>query len=343
VRWNPNLKRSTLKEVAKFAGVSTATVSNAINGTKYVSEEVKNKIFHAVKELNYQPNIVAKSLRVQESRIIGVVISDISNSFFSNIVLGIEEELAKSNYSILLCNTDSSVEKERMYMEMLIRQRVDGLIVSSSGNTGEYYRSLDKTGVPIVFLNRLPAFMTSDVIMTNNIFGGYSATEHLIKHGYKNIAIISGPFSISTGKDRLTGYLRALEDYNLRKYDCLIKEGSFSIQSGYDRMQELMEQDVKPDAVFISNNSMTLGAYKYLKKAGMKIPNQIAVVGFDDSDWADIVDPPLTTILQPAYELGKKAANVTLSRINKEATQCGIVYMDTSLITRQSCGCPYQE
>lgn len=333
------MKRSTLKEVAKLAGVSTATVSNALNETKYVSEEVKDKINRAIEELNYQPNIVAKSLRVQESRIIGVLISDVANPFFSIVVRGIEEELSKSNYSILLCNTDSSVEKERKYLEVMIGKRVDGLVVSSAGNTGDYFRSLDKTGVPIVFLNRCPEFMNSDVIMTNNIQGAYSATEHLIRHGYCKIAIITGPSSISTGKDRLIGYKRALEDYGVALSDSLVKEGLFTIQSGYDKMKELMEQETKPDAVFISNNSMTLGAYKYLKEAGIRIPDQIAVLGYDDPDWADIVEPPITTVRQPAYQLGVHAANLMLARINEKQVKREIMYMDTTLIIRRSCGC----
>jgi DNA-binding LacI/PurR family transcriptional regulator len=333
------MKRATLKEVATLAGVSTATVSNVLNETKNVSDEVKNKVFSAIQELNYQPNIVAKSLRVQESRIIGLLISDIANPFFSIVVRGIEEELAKSDYSILLCNTDSSVEKEDKYLKVLIGKRVDGLIVSSTGNTGDYFRSMEKTGVPMVFLNRCPDFMVSDVIMTNNIKGSYSGTEHLIRHGFEKIAIITGPISISTGKDRLTGYKRALEDYGITESDELVKEGNFDIESGYMKMKELMEQDNKPDAVFISNNSMTLGAYKYLKESGISIPDQLAVVGYDDSDWADIVDPPITTIKQPAYELGVHAARLILARIINNQVKREITYMDTELIIRHSCGC----
>ncbi|MEH6995790.1 LacI family DNA-binding transcriptional regulator [Neobacillus drentensis] len=333
------MKRATLKEVATLAGVSTATVSNVLNETKHVSDEVKNKVFTAIQELNYQPNIVAKSLRVQESRIIGLLISDIANPFFSIVVRGIEEELAKSDYSILLCNTDSSVEKEDKYLKVLIGKRVDGLIVSSTGNTGDYFRSMEKTGVPMVFLNRCPDFMVSDVIMTNNIKGAYSGTEHLIRHGYEKIAIITGPISISTGKDRLTGYKRALEDYGITELDQFVKEGNFDIESGYTKMKELMEQENKPDAVFISNNSMTLGAYKYLKESGISIPDQLAVVGYDDSDWADIVDPPITTIKQPAYELGVHAARLILARIINKQVKREITYMDTELIIRHSCGC----
>ncbi|MFY0758810.1 LacI family DNA-binding transcriptional regulator [Metabacillus dongyingensis] len=333
------MKRATLKEVARLAGVSTATVSNVLNETKNVSEEVKNKVYKAADELNYQPNIVAKSLRVRESRTIGLLITDIANPFFSLMVRGIEEEISKSDYSLLLCNTDSSVEKEDKYLKVLIGKRVDGLIVSSAGNTGEYFHSMNKTGVPIVFLNRCPDFMISDVIMTNNIKGAYSATEHLIRHGYDRIAIITGPTSISTGKDRLIGYKRALEDYGITESDELVKKGNFDIESGYIMMKDLMEQEVKPDAVFISNNSMTLGAYKYLKEAGLSIPDQVAVLGYDDSSWAQIVEPPITTVKQPAYELGVQAAKLMLARIIKKQVKREIMYLDTSLIVRRSCGC----
>jgi LacI family transcriptional regulator len=333
------MKRATLKEVAKLAGVSTATVSNVLNETKFVSEEVREKVNSAIQELNYQTNIVAKSLRVKESRIIGLLISDISNPFFSILVRGIENELAKSNYSILLNNTDSSVEKEDKYLKMLIGKRVDGLIISSAGNTGDYFRSMEKPGVPMVFLNRCPDFLISDVIMTNNIKGAYSATEHLIRHGYEKIAIITGPTSISTGKDRLIGYKRALEDYSIAESDELVKEGSFSIESGYEKMKELMEQDDKPDAVFISNNSMTFGAYKYLKESGHTVPDQVAVIGYDDFDWAEIVEPPITTVRQPAYDLGVHAAKLILARIIKKQVKREMMYMDPTLIIRRSCGC----
>jgi LacI family transcriptional regulator len=175
--------------------------------------------------------------------------------------------------------------------------------------------------------------------MTNNIKGAYSATEHLIRHGYEKIAIITGPTSISTGKDRLIGYKRALEDYSIAESDELVKEGSFNVESGYNEMKELMEQDYKPDAVFISNNSMTFGAYKYLKESGHTVPDQVAVIGYDDFDWAEIVEPPITTVRQPAYDLGVHAAKLILARIIKKQVKREMMYMDPTLIIRRSCGC----
>jgi LacI family transcriptional regulator len=333
------LKRATLKEVAKQAGFSTATVSNVLNATKYVSDEVKEQVYSVMKALNYQPNNIAKSLRIQKSRIIGLLIPEIDNPFYSSVVRGIEYELAANKYNVLLCNTDSSIEKEREYLEGLIGKRIDGLIVSSAGNTGDYFRSLESAGVPIVFLNRCPPFMNCDVIMTNNTRGAYTATEHLITHGYRKIGIITGPPSISTGKDRITGYRRALEDYGIAELEPLVKEGLFDYQSGYEKMKELMEQEMKPEAVFISNNSMTLGGYKYLKEKGIRIPEEVAVIAFDDPEWAELVNPPVTSVRQQTYELGIQAAKLMTSSIKDTKTKRDIVYLDTSLIIRQSCGC----
>lgn len=256
-------KKATLKEVARLANVSTATVSHVINNTKYVSEDLKKQVYDAMETLNYQPNALAKSLKMQESKLIGVLISDIANPFFSTVVRGIENGLSEKGYNILLCDTDSDPEKERKYLDVLISKRIDGLIVSSAGNTGGFFKSLEKTGVPIVFLNRFPYFLSSNVIMTNNVMGAYMATEHLIRHGHRRLAIITGPLDISTGRDRLTGFQRALEDYQLNLNPEFIKEGCFDSESGYKLMKEIWDQETKPDACFISNNSMSLGAYKF--------------------------------------------------------------------------------
>lgn len=323
-----------------MANVSTATVSNVLNETKYVSDDLKKQVHEAMKALNYQPNTLAKSLRIQESRLIGLLISDIANPFFSLVVRGIESELAENGYNVLLCNTDSDVEKEKKYLDVLLGKRIDGLIVSSAGNTGEYFKSLAKTGVPIVFLNRCPDFLTSDVIMTNNIKGAYMATEHLIKHGYSKIAIISGPKNISTGRDRLLGFTRAMEDYGISINPRFVKEGQFDIESGYALMQELMSAEEKPDACFISNNFMTLGAYKFAKKAHVKIPDDMAIVGYDDPEWADIVDPPLTSVSQPAYNQGVTAAKLIISALQeKKQSRREVIFLEPSLVVRNSCGC----
>jgi LacI family transcriptional regulator len=333
------LKDATLKEVAQLANVSTATVSNVINNTKHVSEDLKKKVYESMKVLNYKPNEIAKSLKVKQSRLIGILISDISNSFISKVVKGIESTLSEKGYNVLLCSTDSDVEKEKEYLKVLMGKRIDGLIISSSG-AGNHYDDLLKAKVPLVFLNRCPEHLPSNMVMTNNIKGAYMATEHLIKHGYKKIAIITGPMQYSTGRDRYIGYKRALEDYAISYHDELVLEGDFTIESSYELTKEIIESKMKIDAIFISNNSMSLGSYKYIKEQGLKIPQDIALYGFDDPEWADVVDPPLSGITQPAFELGVYAAQKMIDTIQGTCPEIReIKLLDPNMIIRKSCGC----
>jgi DNA-binding LacI/PurR family transcriptional regulator len=333
-------KKATLKEVAELAGVSTATVSNVLNETKYVSDEVKKQVYSAMTTLNYVPNTLAKSLRVKETNLVGLMISDISNPFFSSVVRGIEDGLADNGYNVLLCNTDSNIKKEKEYLKVLLGKRVDGLIISSSGNSEEHYKELGNLGVPVIFLNRHPNLLISDIVSTNNIKGAYLATEHLIRHGYKKIGIISGPQNISTGRDRLLGFKQAMNQYDIPVYENLIKEGDFNKKSGYDLMKEIVNEDVKPEALLICNNFMTLGAYRAIQDLGIRIPNDLAIVGYDDPDWASIANPPLTAIKQPAYDQGIHAARLIIERI-KSRTHINPreIYLTPTLIIRKSCGC----
>lgn len=335
------LKNPTLKEVAKLARVSTATVSNVINNTKHVGENVKRQVFDAMEALNYKPNEIAKSLRVQQSRLIGILISDIANGFISKVVKGIENTLSEKGYNVLLCSTDSDFEKEKEYLNVFLGKRIDGLIISSAG-TGDHqhYDDLLKANVPVVFLNRCPKHFPSNMVMTNNIKGAYLATEHLIKHGYKKIGIITGPMHFSTGRDRFIGYQRALDDYGIPFSDELVLEGDFNIESGYVLTKKILESNIEIDALFVSNNSMSLGAYKYIKEHGIKIPEEIAIYGYDDPEWADIVDPPLSGIKQPAYELGVYAAHKIVDTIQGNCNESRkIKYLEPEMIVRKSCGC----
>jgi DNA-binding LacI/PurR family transcriptional regulator len=330
----------TLKEVAKLAGVSTATVSNVLNDSKYVSEELKRQVLKVVEALNYSPNDIAKSLRVKESKLIGLMISDISNPFFSSVVRGIEDTLSENQYNVLLCNTDLNVQKEKMYLKILLGKRIDGLIISASGKDGDYFNDLKKIGAPLVFLNRCPEHLFSDIVMTDNIKGSYMATEHLIKHGYHKIGMIAGPQEISTGRDRLMGFHQAIKDYGLEEYPELVKVGQFTIQSGYDMMRELKNGKVQPDALLVANNLMTLGVLNFIQEYKIDIPKDIALIGFDDPEWATIVSPSLTAIRQPAYDQGNTAANLLLERLKGRYTaDPRRLYLDPSLIIRKSCGC----
>lgn len=329
-------RKSTLKDVAELAGVSTATVSHVLNDSKYVGDALKQKVLDAVEELNYVPNSLAKSLRMRESKLIGLMISDISNPFFSLVVRGIEDGLAKNDYNVLLCNTDNTYATEMEYLKVLLSRRIDGLVVSSGGGEASHFR---EAGVPLVFLNRSPDWQDSNVVTTDNFRGAYLAAEHLVKHGYKRIAVIAGPQHINTGRERLRGFQRALSDLGREIDECLVKIGRFDIDSGYQTMRELLEQEARPDAVFTCNNSMTLGAFRCLKETRLTIPADIALVGYDDPEWATIAEPPLTVIRQPAYNLGLTAANQIMELIRNKNSEPEKIFLVPELIIRQSCGC----
>lgn len=333
-------KRKTLRDVADLAGVSTATVSYVINKTKKVSPEVERKVMDSMKALDYHPDMIAKSLRLQESKLIGLMISDIANSFFASVVRGIEDELIESGYNVLLGNSDSDVEKEKKYLNILLGKRVDGLIISAAGNTNSYFQNLKNTGVPAVYLNRSPAFTNLDTVTTDNFGGSYKAVEHLIDHGHTKVGVITGIQSVNTGRERFLGYKQALADNDIELNDHWVKEGDFTIESGYIKMKELMEQDEPPTAVFVSNNFMSLGVYQYIKEMYLCVPEKVAIIGFDDPEWSTVVEPKLTAVEQPAYEQGVQAARLILEKISgKNPNSQQAITLNPRLILRQSCGC----
>ncbi|MDR6125289.1 LacI family transcriptional regulator [Bacillus sp. SLBN-46] len=333
-------KRKTLKDVADLSGVSTATVSYVINKTKKVSPEVEKKVLESMKALNYQPDMLAKSLRVKESKLIGLMISDIANSFFASIVRGIEDELSKSGYNVLLCNSDSNIEKEQNYLNLLLGKRIDGLIISAAGSSNHYFNKLKNMGVPAVFLNRSPDYANLDTVTTDNYGGSYQATEHLIEHGHKKIGIITGIQTISTGRERFLGFKQALLDHDYQLKDHWVKEGQFDVDSGYACMKQLMEQEDPPTAVFVCNNSMSLGVYQYIKEVGLRVPDKIAIIGFDDPEWASIVEPQLTSVAQPAYQQGIHAAELIMDKIKGQTIdRRQVVTLNPLLVIRNSCGC----
>jgi len=330
-------RKPTLLDVADLAGVSTATVSNVINDTKYVGDEVKRKIHEAIETLNYIPNNLAKSLRVKESKLIGLMISDISNPFFPPVVRGIEDVLARNGFNVLLCDTDTDPVKERNYLKVLLGRRIDGLIVSLAGAEYSHFQDLD---IPVVFFNRIPETGSYNTVQTANVEGAFLATTHLLSHDYKRIAIVAGPQHLSVGRERLVGYREALEKSGSAYDPDLVKVSPFNSDGGYSAMKELMEQDKKPDAVFTCNNVLTLGAFRFLRESGFKIPSQIALVGYDDPDWTTLVDPPLTVIRQQSFEMGLETGGLILDCLKKkESKGARKIVMSLELGIRKSCGC----
>jgi len=331
--------KTTIKDVADYAGVSKATVSRVLNNYPYVADDVRKRVHQAMLDLGYQPNRSARRLRANSSDILGLIIPDIQNPLFQSVVRGVEDAAYEQQMNVILCNTDDIPEKQRVYLRVMQAERAAGvLVVPTLPSDGEVLRPVQEAGTPIVLLDRDVDQFEADQVRTDNVHGAYAAVWHLTTLGYKRIAIIAGSQYLTPGHERLRGYKEALEKAALALDYTLIKEGNFRVESGYTLTRDLMTVPDPPDAIFVSNNLMTLGALRALHELSIRIPQDVALVGFDDMPWASDLHPPLTTVAQPGYELGKTAVELLLSRIAKPTLPFRRIMLQPQLIVRQSCG-----
>jgi LacI family transcriptional regulator len=329
----------TIDDVAREAGVSISTVSHVINGTRFVSETTKERVLAAIERLRYEPSSVAQSLKRDKSHAIGLLITDISNPFFTSLVRGVEDVASRAGYSVILCNTDEDPRRELSYLRMLRRKRVDGILLAPTGITQPYLDSLVEAGFPIVCIDRPSPGRRCDAVLVENAAGACAAVEHLVGLGHRRIGIISGLAPVGTSSERLEGYRQALRAHRLREDPLLVREGNSRLDGGYRRMLELLDLPVRPTAVFTTNNLMTLGALGALQARGVRVPEDVAVVGFDDFEWAMVLRPRLTTVAQPTYGIGEAAARLLLERIEKRTDDPPRrVVLPTRLLVRESCG-----
>jgi len=328
----------TLRDVAKTAGVSISTVSRVVRGKDIVHPETKRKVMKAVKKLNYYPNTTARAMVKKQTNTIGLIISDISNPFYPPLLRGVENTINKFGYSLILCNTDENAEKEKQYLKVMLEKRVDGLIVSlASPANARFLKEFEKRNIPIVCIDRKPENMEVDTVCVDNVQGAFMAVEHLLKIGHRRIGMVSGIRGITTTEGRVEGYLKALKDHGVDK--SLIVEGKSTIEGAIGAIKELLNLDFSSTALFSCNNLITLGIYIGLKKHGKKIPKDIAVVGFDDLDWAEALYPPPTVVSQPTYAIGATAAQILIQRTLKEGPKNRQnIVLKTELIVRESCG-----
>jgi len=331
----------TITDVAREARVSASTVSHVINETRYVSDEVKQRVHAAMEALNYQPNVIARSLRTRETLTVGVVVSDVTNPFFTSIVRAIEDEVLKQGYSIILCDTDEKPEREQAYLRLLMGRRVDGLIVAPSSGNADLLRSAIESGLPVVLLDRSIPGLTADVVLSDNESGAFDAVSYLIGMGHRRIGIIAGRLEVSTGADRMAGYVRAIRTHGIPADESLIEVAKFKRDIAYDKTMKMLNRAEPPTALFVCNNVMTAGTMAALKAAGKKVPEDISVIGFDDSEWAALMDPPLTVVAQPIVELGTRAAQMLMRRISRGRVKTPrAVVLKPELIVRDSCTSP---
>jgi DNA-binding LacI/PurR family transcriptional regulator len=334
-----DFKNIGLNEVADKAGVSIATVSRVINNNPNVNGEKKARVEQAIKLLKYRPNRVAKRLRNKSAsgNILGVLIPDIQNPFYVDVLRGIEDVSFEHRYALIMCNFSQDDKKEQMYLDILQSESIDGLIAAPAHENDQKIISMVKNGMPVVCVDRGLKDVDVDLVTVENQNGAYSAVDYLAKKGYKRIAYISGLAHLPSSQQREAGYLKALTDNGLSIDRSIIKYGDSRHDSSLKLCQELIAMENRPDALFTGNNLITLGALETIHMNGLNIPNDIAIVGFDDMNWSNSLNPPLSAVRQPAYEIGKRAAELLIQRINDPSRSTVNMILKTELMVRKSC------
>jgi LacI family transcriptional regulator len=332
---------TTLVDVARRAGVSTMTVSRVINESGYTSQATRARVNVAIAELGYMPNSLARQLRSKRTRTIALVVTDIRNPFFTTIASGVEDTARARQYAVMFCNTYESEVEEAQYVRVLIERQVDGVLLVPACGAGSSVRLLQSRGMPTVLLDRHVRDVVVDEVRADSRAGAYAATSHLTALGHRRIAILAGPEGVSTSTDRVAGYRDALLEA-CPAGDCgRILFGEFNEASGYSMTCQLLQAQPRPTAIFATNNFIAFGALRALREAGLAIPADVSVVVFDDLPPGWVLDPFLTVVAQPAYEIGRQAAELLLQRLVGEASDGPrSIVLPNELIVRRSTAPP---
>lgn len=328
-----------IKDVANRAGVSSASVSRVLSNKPHISEEIRRRVLAAVEELGYQPSRVARSLRAQRARILGLIISDIQNPFFTSIVRAVEDVAYEHQYAVFLCNSDEDLDKENLYIELMRAERVAGVVLSPTREIDHPCQKLIEADIPVVAIDRCLLDLEVDTVMVDNVGAAFELVSHLIADGYREVAAVLGDPIATTGHQRREGYERALKAHGLEVLPHLIRVGSPKESTGYRLAGELLDLNDRPEALFTGNNLLTVGALRAIHERGLSIPDDIALVAFDELDWMSLVKPGLTVVAQPTYQVGRTAAELLLKRIEDHTRPPQQVVLKPELIVRESCAC----
>lgn len=329
---------TTIKQVAAHAGVSSATVSHVINGTRYVSDAVQEQVQRAMKELDYHPNALARSLRSGQTHTLGMILPDSANPFFAEVGHSIEIAAFEAGYSVILCNTENDFEKESLYIDVLTNKQVDGMIFVATGERTDSLKNLVEMKIPTVVMDRDFPGLELDLVLADSFQGGVLATQHLISLGHKRIGCIAGPSSINPSSRRLAGYKQALQATNLVIEPELVMNGDFHPESGWEIGRAMLSRRDAPTAIFACNDLMAMGVLRAATDLGLRVPDDLALVGYDDIELASYTNPPLTTIKQPKVEMGLATLNFLLGRIKDKQIAPQRALLPVSLVIRGSCG-----
>ncbi len=327
---------ATIKDVAKLTGLSIATISKYINGGN-VLENNRTLIEKAIKELDFKVNEIARGLKTSKTMTIGVLIPDLENIFCTSIVSNIENILLQSGYSTIICDYKENPELEKEKLQFLLNKMVDGILIMPLGGFEEGAGEAISKNIPVVLIDRPIKDINCDVVLVDNLNASYDAVEQLITRGHKRIGIICGPESIYTARERLKGYIRVHGDYAMEVDSTLVKTGDYQVESGYNLLNELLDLESPPSAVFVTNYELTLGAIMAVNERNVKIPEELSFIGFDNLQMARIVKPPLSIVVQPMQQIGETAANLLLKRLKGDMSNFPSLFrLKADLLVRES-------
>lgn len=328
---------ATIKDVAREAGVSVATVSRALSGAQGVSEEARERVMAASRRVGYRPNAVARSLRMEATKTLGLVIPNVMNPFFTAVARAVEDAAQEAGYSLVLGNTDEDPEKEARYLDVLLEKRVDGILMSPARAESAHLEEVARSGVPVVFLDRYVEAVDAPVVRADGRRAVGELVGCLAELGHERLAVISGPTETVSGRERLEAFLEGAKARGLPVADRYVKVGDFRRESGELAMRELLALEDPPTAVFAANNLMALGALRALDAVGARLPEDVSFASFDDVSWFELMKPPVTAIAQPIAKLGAAAARI-LTEVVEDGTRPESVVLEAELVLRGSCG-----
>lgn len=327
---------ATMKQVAERAGVSISTVSHVINNTRVVSDDVRQRVLGIIEEMRYIPSAVARSLKNDKTKTIGVLVPNSSNPYFAELIRWIEDAAFQLGYSIILCNAHGDDRKQGAYLRLLMEKRIDGLVLVASGADDEQDLLLHNPTVPIVQLERALPRLDADLIRVAEEEGAYRATRHLIELGHRAIACVSGPADLPRTRERVGGFVRAMRQAGLPAPPERMLHDAFTSAGGHAAFQRLLVQPQPPTAVFVTSDLMALGGLCAAGAAGIHVPGQLSVVGYDDIEGADYASPPLTTVAPPKREMARLAIEQLIGRIQGGAAPLRSTALDSRLVVRAS-------
>ena len=328
----------TIREVAQKAQVSYTTVSHVINNTRFVTEETRQRVLAAMEALNYRPNNLARALRRGETCTLGLILPDSANPFFAEVGRSIEEAAFEKGYNIILCNSEGNQDKELRYVKVLSEKQMDGIIFMATGDETGSLLSLMEQDIPIVLVDRELPEIETDLVLADNWQGGYLSTQHLIDLGHRRIGCIAGPSFLTPSAQRVTGYRQALSDAGLAYDENLVVQGDFHPQTGREGAHQLLALAEPPSAIFVCNDMMAIGVLSMAAALGLRVPDELSVVGFDNIDLGAYAIPPLTTYAQPKVLIGQSAVGMLLERIQDRRLPARRMVLPGSLVVRKSSG-----